>query len=49
MHPEEFWWLVEANQPPKMYGTMTEDEVAELYEWKYGTNEHRRPANRSDA
>lgn len=28
----EFWWLVEANRKPKMYGDLTEEQVAELYE-----------------
>ena len=32
MHPIEFWWLVDARRPKKMYGDMSEDEVAELYE-----------------
>jgi hypothetical protein len=34
--PRELWWLVEAVKPPKMYGKMTEDEVAEIYEEAYG-------------
>lgn len=32
MHPAELWWLIEAKRPPKMYGSMTENEVASLYE-----------------
>jgi hypothetical protein len=32
MTPTEIFWLIEAKQPPKMYGKMTEDEVAELYD-----------------
>jgi hypothetical protein len=36
MHPQEFWWLLEVKQPPKMYGSMTEAEVAELYEFAFG-------------
>lgn len=32
MSPEEFWWLYEFNKPKKMYGSLTEEEVAELYE-----------------
>jgi len=35
-HPIELWWLIEANKPVKMYGRMTEDEVAEIYEEEYG-------------
>jgi hypothetical protein len=30
------WWLVEAAQPVRMYGSMTEDEVREIYEEAYG-------------
>lgn len=30
--PLEFWWIADARRPKKMYGNMTEDEVAELYE-----------------
>lgn len=32
MHPDELWWLVEAKLPQKKYGSLTEDEVAEIYE-----------------
>lgn len=32
--PEEIHWIVEAH--PRMYGSMTEDEVAEIYERAYG-------------
>lgn len=40
MAPTEFWrltptdlfWLIDAKRPPKMYGSMTEDQVAELWE-----------------
>ncbi len=30
--PIEFWWMVEARTPVKMYGSMTEAEVDELYQ-----------------
>ncbi|RFA24346.1 hypothetical protein CAI21_21975 [Alkalilimnicola ehrlichii] len=36
LHPVEFWWLVQAKTPTRMYGSLTEDEVAELYEDTYG-------------
>lgn len=36
MHPTEFWWLMDANRSVKMYGNMTEYEVAEIYEEAYG-------------
>lgn len=36
MHPTEFWWLVEVYSPIKMYGSMTESEVEQLYEETYG-------------
>lgn len=32
----EFWWLVDAHKPVKMYGSMTEYEVAAIYEETYG-------------
>ncbi len=34
--PREFWWLIDANKPVKMYGNMSEDLVAEIYEETYG-------------
>jgi hypothetical protein len=34
--PVEVWWLVEAAQPVKMYGDMTEGEVAAIYAETYG-------------
>lgn len=34
--PTEFWWLVDAHKPVKMYGKMREDEVAAIYEEEYG-------------
>lgn len=37
--PTEFWWLVEANKPVKMYGKMTEYEVKAIYEEAYGVIE----------
>lgn len=36
LSPLELWWLLEAKQPPKMYGSMTEDQVAQIYEEEYG-------------
>jgi hypothetical protein len=36
MSPAELWWLIEAKQPVKMYGSMTEDEVRQIYEETYG-------------
>jgi hypothetical protein len=39
MHPEEFWWLFEIKRPVKMYGSMTEDDVAALYNDMYGDGE----------
>ncbi len=36
LHPKEFWWLFEARKPVKMYGKMTEAEVAEIYNDAYG-------------
>jgi len=32
MNPIEFWWMVDARRPKKKYGSMTEDEVEELFE-----------------
>jgi hypothetical protein len=32
----EFWWLVDARQPAKMYGSTTEREIAQIYEETYG-------------
>lgn len=39
LHPTEFWWLVDAHTPKKMYLNMSEDEVREIYEEAYGTGE----------
>ncbi len=36
LHPAEFWWLVAASRPVKMYGKMTEHEVRAIYEATYG-------------
>lgn len=36
MHPTEIWWLLDFHKPVKMYGSMTEDEVAAIYEETYG-------------
>lgn len=35
MHPTEFWWMAEASRPVKMYGDMTEAEVADIYREAY--------------
>lgn len=37
MHPTEFWWLADFQQKmrPKMYGSMTEDQVREIFEDTY--------------
>jgi hypothetical protein len=35
--PTELWWMFDAKQPPKMYGDMTEAEVAAIYEETYGS------------
>jgi hypothetical protein len=32
MHPTELWWLIEAKMPPKRYGLLTENEMADLYD-----------------
>lgn len=32
----EFWWLVDAKKPVKMYGSMTEYDVKKIYEETYG-------------
>lgn len=32
LHPTEFWWLFAARRPKRQYGSLSEDEVAELYE-----------------
>ena len=37
--PREVWWLAEAKRPPKMYGSLTESEVRDLYEATYGRPE----------
>lgn len=39
LHPIEWWWIAEAKKPPKMYGRMTESEVAELYRDTFGDEE----------
>lgn len=31
LSPLEFWWLFDARRPGKMYGSMQESEVEELY------------------
>jgi hypothetical protein len=36
MHPAEFWLLLEAKQPPKMIGSITADEMSQLYKDTYG-------------
>ena len=37
MTPRELWWFIEAKTPAKMYGSMTEAEVRQIYEETYGT------------
>jgi len=37
--PAEFWWLLDAKKPVKMYGKMTEYEVAAIYAETYGSGE----------
>jgi hypothetical protein len=32
LHPDELWWLIDGKRPAKMYGSLTEDEVAELWD-----------------
>jgi hypothetical protein len=32
----EFWWLVAARRPRRMYGDMSEDDVRQIYEETYG-------------
>lgn len=39
MHPVEFWTLAEAKIPPKNYGSMTEAEVAQIYNETYGDDD----------
>lgn len=34
--PQEFWWILEAKRPVKMYLSMPEEEVRYLYEKAYG-------------
>ncbi|MFA5387043.1 MAG: hypothetical protein WC322_01450 [Candidatus Paceibacterota bacterium] len=36
MAPCEIWWLIDARTPEKMYGSLRESEVAEIYEQTYG-------------
>jgi hypothetical protein len=31
------WWLIEAKRPPKMYGSLTESEVRDLYYATFGS------------
>jgi len=33
MHPTDLFWLIDAKRPPKMYGSLTEDDVAEIHEF----------------
>lgn len=32
MHPVEFWWQAEARRPTRMYGSLSEEDVAEIYD-----------------
>jgi len=34
--PAEFYWILEAKRPLRMYGRMTEYEVDEIYQDAYG-------------
>lgn len=36
MHPEELHWLIDARLPVKMYGSMTESQVEQIYRETYG-------------
>ena len=36
MSPREMWWLMEAKIPPKMYGSLSEAEISDLYDRTYG-------------
>jgi hypothetical protein len=36
MPPRTVWWLIEAKTPPKMVGSLTEDEALKLYEMIHG-------------
>lgn len=40
MHPTEYYWLAETRKPKKMYGNMTEEEVAAIYAETYGDEEY---------
>lgn len=33
--PTEFYWILDAKQPVKMFGKMTEHEVAAIYDEAY--------------
>lgn len=39
MTPTELWWLFDAKRPVRMYGKMTEHEVARIYRETYGEPE----------
>ena len=43
MGPAEFWWLVEHRQPIKMYGSMTQHQVEQLYDETYDTSGKLKP------
>jgi len=34
--PTEFWWLVEAHRPVKMYESVSEDDVARIHDKTFG-------------
>lgn len=33
LNPVEFWWMLDARRPRKKYGSLSEDDVAELYDF----------------
>ena len=40
LHPTEFWWLYDLRKPVKMYGSLSESDVAELYQHAYGDGQN---------
>lgn len=36
LHPAELLWLMDTWKPKKTYGSMTEDEVRQIYEETWG-------------
>lgn len=41
LHPTEVHWIVEAKTPPKMYGSLTQNDVDELYAFAFGAHDDR--------